>query len=101
MPIHSRILGLLQVRYQQSVELGSHYLFSDFAKGKVRQIRYQRFWDCYHAAIVGLNLNPEHKPHDGRKHFITMGKKYNMDEYALKRLVGHYISDLTERVYTH
>lgn len=99
-PIHSRILGLLQARYQQSVELGSPYLFSDFAKGKVRQIRYQRFWDYYHAAIVGLNLNPEHKPHDGRKHFITMAKKYDMDEYALKHLVGHYISDLTERVYT-
>ena len=29
-----------------------------------------------------------------------MAKKYNMDEFAIKRLVGHHISDLTERVYT-
>lgn len=41
-----------------------------------------------------------HKPHDGRKTFITLAKKYNVDEYAIKYIVGHSISDLTERVYT-
>lgn len=41
-----------------------------------------------------------HKPHDGRKTFITLAKKYNVDEYAIKYIVGHKISDLTERVYT-
>ena len=29
-----------------------------------------------------------------------MAKKYEMDEYALKWIVGHYINDLTERIYT-
>ena len=29
-----------------------------------------------------------------------MAKKYDMDEYAIKRIVGHYIKDLAERVYT-
>lgn len=53
----------------------------------------------YQNILTALNLNPEHKPHDGRKHFIAMAKKYNMDEYAIKRIVGHYIKDLTERVY--
>ena len=47
-----------------------------------------------------LSLNPAHKGHDGRKTFITMAKKANVDEYAIKRIAGHYISDLTERVYT-
>ena len=47
-----------------------------------------------------LSLNSEHKGHDGRITFVTMAKKYNMDEYAIKRLVGHHIKDLTERVYT-
>lgn len=37
-----------------------------------------------------------HKPHDGRKTFITLAKKYNVDEYAIKYIVGHSISDLTE-----
>lgn len=45
-------------------------------------------------------LNKEHKLHDGRKHFITLAKKYNVDEYALKRIVGHTITDITESVYT-
>ena len=29
-----------------------------------------------------------------------MAKKANVNEYALKRLVGHHISDITENVYT-
>lgn len=27
-------------------------------------------------------------------------KKYNVNEYAIKRIVGHKIEDITERVYT-
>ena len=45
-------------------------------------------------------INEDHKLHDGRKHFITLAKKYNVDEYALKRIVGHKITDITESVYT-
>ena len=47
-----------------------------------------------------LGINPEHRGHDGRVHFVTSAKKAEVDEYALKRIIGHYISDLTERVYT-
>ena len=48
----------------------------------------------------GLKLNPEHRPHDPRKHFSTMAKKYKVDEYALKYMIGHKIEDITEKVYT-
>lgn len=47
-----------------------------------------------------LDLNPDHKPHDGRKQFVTMAKSAEVDEYAIKRIVGHKITDLTEKVYT-
>lgn len=47
-----------------------------------------------------LKLNPDHRPHDGRKHFVSMAKKYGIDEYAIKYMVGHKISDITEKVYT-
>ena len=40
-PIHPRIFDLVQARYQKSVELGSPYLCSYFAKGKVRQVRFR------------------------------------------------------------
>lgn len=45
-------------------------------------------------------MNREHKPHDGRKTFVTMAKKAKMDEYAIKYIVGHAINDITESVYT-
>ena len=31
---------------------------------------------------------------------IKKEEKYNVDEYALKYIVGHKITDITERVYT-
>ena len=34
------------------------------------------------------------------KHFVTMAKKYDVDEYAIKYMVGHKITDITEKVYT-
>ena len=54
----------------------------------------------YKKIIKSLKLNPEHRPHDPRKHFITIAKKYNVDEYAIKYIVGHAINDITEKVYT-
>lgn len=30
-----------------------------------------------------------------------MAKKYKVDEYAIKYMVGHVISDITEKVYTN
>ena len=30
----------------------------------------------------------------------TMAKKYKVDEYALKYMIGHKIEDITEKVYT-
>lgn len=56
--------------------------------------------DQFDGVLREIGLNPAHRGHDGRTHFVTMAKKYNMDEYALKRIVGHRIDDLTERVYT-
>ena len=41
-----------------------------------------------------------HKLHDGRKHFVTLAKKYDVDEFAIKRIVGHTIHDITESTYT-
>ena len=40
------------------------------------------------------------RQHDPRKHFSTMAKKYKVDEYALKYMIGHKIEDITEKVYT-
>lgn len=34
-----------------------------------------------------------------RKHFVTMAKKAEVDQYAIKYIVGYKIDDITERVY--
>ena len=43
---------------------------------------------------------PNHKPHDPRKTFVTLAKKANLNEFAIKRIVGHAIEDITENTYT-
>lgn len=43
----------------------------------------------------------EHTCHDTRHTFVTLAKEAGMDEYILKLIVGHSVSDITERVYTH
>lgn len=102
-PIHSRIRRLVERKYKEAQELGSLYLFNytDLnARSKNTALTYARYQKGFGMIRNELNLNPEHRPHDGRKHFVTMAKKYKLDEYAIKYMVGHKISDITEKVYT-
>ena len=102
-PIHEKIKGLVEKKYYESIKLGSEFLISCVDKqtddGPV-PLTYKRYMTRFDNVIKDLGLNPKHRPHDPRKHFVTAAKKYNVDEYAIKRLVGHAIDDLTEKVYT-
>lgn len=102
-PIHSKIRHLVEKRYQEACELGSNYLINYINDGKRAehtQLTYRRYSQVFTEICNRLSLNPAHRPHDGRKHFVTMAKKYKVDEYAIKYIVGHAISDITEKVYT-
>jgi len=102
-PIHSRIRHLVERKYKEAQELGSSYLFNYVVPGvrsKNIMLTYSRYQKGFSMIRDELKLNPEHRPHDGRKHFVTMAKKYGVDEYAIKYMVGHKISDITEKVYT-
>lgn len=101
-PIHSKIRPLVERKYQEAVGLGSKYLFNctDGRSGKPTMMTYQRYQKGFGMVRDELKLNPEHRPHDGRKHFVTAAKKAGVDEYAIKYMVGHKISDITEKVYT-
>ena len=99
-PIHSKIYNLVKARYEDSKNKGSEYLFTMNRENKVIQFKYYQFDRNLKNIIQMLDLNPNHKPHDGRAYFITQAKKYQLDEYAIKRIVGHEIRDLTETVYT-
>lgn len=100
-PIHSRIRELVRERYNEAIKVNREYLFNHRDKeGRYSQITYRRYQSIVNNIKKALNLDPDHKPHDGRAHFVTMAKEAGVDEYAIKYMVGHSISDITERVYT-
>lgn len=100
-PVHSKIQPLVLAKYQVAQSIGSEYLFNYYDSiHHSHALSYHRYYDDFCSIRDALNLNPDHRPHDARKTFITLAKKYHVDEYAIKRLVGHSIRDLTESVYT-
>lgn len=101
-PIHSRIFPIVERWYQEGVSQNREYLISvpTTMGRKADQMTYIRYFENLNKLIEQLGLNPDHKPHDGRVTFVTMAKKYQMDEYAIKYIVGHRIKDITESVYT-
>lgn len=94
-PIHPRILPLIKARLENN---SSKYLFRSPDDSK--PLSYSGYRNGFDKLISELGLNINHRPHDPRKQFVTMAKLYGVDEYAIKRIVGHKIADLTERVYT-
>lgn len=102
-PIHMKIMPLIQHRYKEAQSIGSEYLFNHHYKrwpDRWTKYSYDYLSDSFIETLPLLGISPEHRGHDGRVHFVTLAKKAEMDEYALKRIVGHKIDDLTERVYT-
>ena len=69
------------------------------ADGSYRYPRYEFYARHFNQTVKALGIAPHHS-HDCRKTFVTHAKEAGVDEYAIKRLVGHRIQDLTERVYT-
>lgn len=99
-PIHSKIQGLVKKRYDEAVQLGSKYLINCSEGKNSTTLSYDKYSGRFIKIRERLGLNPEHRPHDGRMHFVTQAKKCGVDEYAIKYIVGHAINDVTEKVYT-
>lgn len=91
-PIHDRIYFIIK----NKMELGNERVFLDENQESLNYFSYRlRF------IKVMKKLNMFHRPHDARHTFITKAKHAEMNEYILKKIVGHKISDITESVYTH
>ncbi len=102
-PVHSRIRPLVEAKYKEAVEHDSPYLLNWIVPGmrkKSIKLTYPRYQQAFERIVGALKLNPKHRPHDGRTHFVTTAKRYGVDEYAIKYMVGHKISDITEKIYT-
>ena len=97
-PIHSAIKPLIKEAYDYAVERNLKYLFAN-PYDQMNFVSYNAYRHQFHRSMKQAQISG-HMPHDGRKHFEKKEKKKGCDEYAIKRIVGHSISDLTERVYT-
>ena len=99
-PIHPKIRSMFKSYYDSAKVLSFKYIFSLNRDQKEIHLNYHKYRNIFDKVISNLNLNKEHKPHDCRKHFISMAKRYKLDEYAIKYIVGHSIIDITESIYT-
>lgn len=99
-PIHSKVQPFVMKYYNGAVRSGSTELFYCIIEGRRVSLNYPRYRSGLQRIFDELKFEPGHRPHDARKHFVTMAKKYGVDEYAIKYIVGHIISDITEKVYT-
>lgn len=101
-PIHSKIKHIIEAEYNKAQEHSCYWLLGYYDIDRVGSPRmtYTRYRGIFYKIMTRLGFSEDHKPHDGRKTFVTIAKKYNMDEYALKRIVGHEIDDITEKIYT-
>lgn len=102
-PIHSSIQPIVEKKYREAASLGSKYLINCTDTQTHRSsllLTYDKYRCRFNKVRDRLGLNPEHRAHDGRKQFVTMAKQHKVDEYAIKRIIGHEIGDLTEEVYT-
>lgn len=95
-PIHSKVLPIVENFYQIAKRTNAEYLIT--INGK--RVLYRYYLDKFHAMCKNYGLDTKHRPHDCRVRFVTEAKYMDMDEYAIKRIVGHSISDITERVYS-
>jgi integrase len=94
-PVHTILRDLVESKYNEAKRLGHKYLISP--DGEL--FTYDRYRHKFDSVMKGLGIEG-HRAHDPRKTFVTLCKKYNVDEYAIKRMVGHNVSDITEAVYT-
>ena len=102
-PIPPRIAPIIEEYKLIARTANLPYLFNlenRKAGNRPTQMSYSTYYKNFAKVLLALNINPEHKPHDGRKHFVTAAKKAGVNEYAIKRIIGHSIIDVTEVSYT-
>jgi integrase len=102
-PIHPLVKPIVEKYYNEAKSVGSKYLFNDATKKKGIGLSYDQYLSRFNHVMETLNFSIDMTPHCTRHTFITKSKsrQVNMNEYVLKLIVGHRITDITEQIYTH
>lgn len=95
-PVCKKIRPIVTKLYNLSRMLGSEYLCCS-SDGSL--MTYDMYSNRFENIMKDLEME-QHRPHDPRVTFTTMCKDVGMDEYAIKKIIGHAISDITEKIYT-
>lgn len=98
-PIHDKVFDLVKKNYNKALSMNSEYLFNDENGQQGTSLTYDKYRGRFNKIVKKLKM--EHRPHDTRHTFVTKAKNAKMDEYILKLIIGHEITDVTEKVYTH
>lgn len=91
-PIHSRILPIVQSRIEQSE---SGYLFEWHGR-RITQTQYRLIW-----TELMRKLGMKHTPHETRHTFRSRLDSAGANKVCIDRLMGHKSKGTGERVYTH
>ena len=92
-PLHDDIMPLVEKRMAAGNNFLIPYKVDRAPKlGQYREYMFNEVMD-----IVGM----EHLPHDGRHTFATFAERYEINKLAVKLIMGHTVSDITDGVYTH
>ena len=90
-PIHDEIFDLIKARYND----GGKYLIMKNG----RKVQYATYRNTYWNPMNEL-FGFTHTPHDTRHTFTSFADKCGINRVALKRILGHALSDITDH-YTH
>ncbi|MDD2208147.1 MAG: site-specific integrase [Bacilli bacterium] len=94
-PIHKRIIPLIENRITISEDNKSEYLIWNDSK---RAMNYRYYLDKYKELMIKLDL--DHTPHDGRHTCSTDLDSKGANRLARKLILGHSVSgDITDGIY--
>lgn len=92
-PIHHKILPFIKKRYNKE----NKYLIVNKFDRQFQYSNFKReFWERWMK-----EFKMEHTPHETRHTTATLLKKYHADELFRRRILGHAVTDTTDKFYTH
>lgn len=92
-PIHDKIRPYIENFYNKH---GDNLIVNDSGF----TVPYNNFATRQFKSIM-KQIHAEHRIHDTRHTFISRAKECNLDTLYTKKIVGHALSDITSKVYTH
>lgn len=87
-PIHHAIIDIIEEKMKSNGDL----LFGDYSISYIREKQFYPFMEA---------MNLDYTPHECRHTFITKADKVNMNDVALHKIVGHSVTGITKKIYTH